>query len=66
MLDIKIDTSNSSEFNNEEHFYLCLIDLLEEWFETIEPKEMATSDVGFDLDRFNELMKVLNNKKASK
>ena len=62
MLDIKIDTSNSSEFNNEEHFYICLIDLLEEWNETVEPKEMATKDAGFDSDRFEELMKVLHRK----
>ena len=32
--------------------------------DTVVYKEMATTDVGFDLDRFNELMKVLNNKKG--
>ena len=62
MLDIKVNTSNSSEFLDDEHFYLCLIDLLEEWNETVEPKEMATNDAGFDSDRFDELMKVLSKK----
>jgi len=62
MLDIKVNTSNSSEFLDDEHFYLCLIDLLEEWNETVEPKEMATNDNGFDSDRFDELMKVLSKK----
>jgi hypothetical protein len=62
MLDIKIDTSNSSEFNDDDHFYFCLIDLLEEWNETVEPKEMATNDAGFDSDRFTELMEILHRK----
>ena len=62
MLDIKVNIPDSSEFNSEEHFYLCLIDLLEEWKEDVGTKEMDDNDAGFNFDRFEELRKVLSQK----
>jgi len=65
MLDIKVNIPDSSEFNSEEHFYLCLIDLLEEWNDEnlgLGTKEMDKEDAGFDCDRYQELMKVLSKK----
>ena len=63
---ISVKLNKNSSFNDEKHFFNCLLDLLEEWDdETIGlgTKECDKLDAGFDYDRFIELKTFLERKK---
>ena len=55
---IEIKLNKNSSFNNKQHFFNCLKDLLEEWNDInlgLGPKEMDKQEAGFNLDRYKEL-----------
>ena len=54
-MSININLKKDSSFNNKEHFFYCLNDLINEWEEVIGPKEMDLEDAGFNCDRLKEL-----------
>jgi hypothetical protein len=63
---ISVKLNKNSSFNDEKHFFNCLLDLLEEWDdETIGlgTKECDKLDAGFDYDRFIELKTFLERSK---
>ena len=44
----------NSSFNSKEHFFNCLNDLINEWEETLGPKEMDKDDSGFNCERLKD------------
>jgi len=62
-MNLNIKLSKNSTFNNEEHFFYCLDDLLDEWEEIVGVKEMDKNDVGFNYERLEELKRMMRNAK---
>tara|TARA_R110000850_G_C9707174_1_gene440755 strand:+ start:54 stop:251 length:198 start_codon:yes stop_codon:yes gene_type:complete len=56
---MKIELGENSSFNNKQHFFDCLIDLLNEWNESEGSKEMEEQDIGFNYNRYKELTSFL-------
>ena len=54
-MNLKVELTKNSAFNSEEHFFLCLNDLVNEWEETLGAKEMDEEDSGFNCERLREL-----------
>ena len=52
---LNVTLPKNSAFNNKEHFFLCLNDLVNEWEETLGAKEMDEEDSGFNCERLREL-----------
>lgn len=52
---LSVKLTKNSAFNNETHFFYCLLDLINEWEETIGAKEMEQNDCGFNYERLQEL-----------
>ena len=52
---LNVTLPKNSAFNNEEHFFTCLNDLVNEWEETLGAKEMDEEDSGFNCERLREL-----------
>ena len=52
---LNVTLPKNSAFNNEEHFFTCLNDLVNEWEETLGAKEMDEKDSGFNCERLREL-----------
>lgn len=50
-----MELKKNSSFNSKEHFFNCLNDLVNEWEETLGPKEMDKDDSGFNCERLKEL-----------
>ena len=57
---LNVTLPKNSAFNNEEHFFTCLNDLLNEWEETLGAKEMDEEDSGFNCERLRELKAMIN------
>ena len=62
-MNLNIKLSKNSTFNSEEHFFYCLDDLLDEWEEIVEAKEMGKDDIGFNDERLEELKRMIRNAK---
>ena len=62
-MNLNIKLAKNSTFNNEEHFFYCLDDLLDEWEEIVVAKEMGNNDIGFNDERLEELKRMIRNTK---
>ena len=52
---LSVKLKKNSAFNDETHFFYCLIDLINEWEETIGAKKMDKDECGIDYARLLEL-----------
>ena len=52
---LNVTLPKNSAFNNKEHFFTCLDDLVNEWEETLGAKEIDKEDCGLNYERLEEL-----------
>ncbi len=60
---ISVGLPKNSSFVNENHFFYCLDDLINEWEDVVGPKEMDELDSGFNCERLTELKLMLNKRR---